>query len=111
MSISKLWWYGLDWLPNQELWPEDIVPGASVESNAETKAVKRVKGKRYVLLYSCNLTRGVYLKLLPTLETTDFLGSLKWFIARRMRPERIYSDNVPGTFIGGAGSLKGMLGS
>ena len=41
------------------------------------------------------------MELLPTLETTDFLGSLKRFIARRGRPERIYSDNG-GTFIGAA---------
>lgn len=41
------------------------------------------------------------MELLPTLETTDFLGSLKRFVARRGRPERIYSDNGR-TFVGAA---------
>ena len=39
--------------------------------------------------------------LLPSLEVTEFILSLKRFIARRGRPDRIYSDNG-GTFIGAA---------
>ena len=54
---------------------------------------KQREGKAYVLLYACSLTRGVYLDLLPSLETAECLRSLKQFIARRGRPERIYSDN------------------
>ena len=41
------------------------------------------------------------MELLPTLEMTDFLLSLKRFVARRGRPDRIYSDNG-GTFRGAA---------
>jgi hypothetical protein len=48
------------------------------------------------------------MELLPTLETTDFLGSLKRFIARRGRPERIYSDNG-GTFIGAAKWIRAVV--
>ena len=33
------------------------------------------------------------INLLPNLTTAEFLLSLKRFIARRGRPERIYSDN------------------
>ena len=49
--------------------------------------------KAYVVLYSCSLTRGVFLELLPNLETGEFIKSLKHFIARRGRPSRVYSDN------------------
>ena len=49
--------------------------------------------KAYVVLYSCSLTRGVFLELLPSLETTELIKSLKPLIARRGRPSKIYSDN------------------
>ena len=44
-------------------------------------------------MYACSLTRAVHLDLLKSLETSEFIGSLKRFIARRGRPEIIYSDN------------------
>ena len=53
----------------------------------------KTEGKAYLVLYACSLTRGVYLDLLPSLETDKFLTSLKGFIARRGRPQVIYSDN------------------
>ena len=62
---------------------------------------KGKEGKSYVLLYACSLTRGIYLDLLPSLEMPECLDSLQRFIARRGRPERIYSDNGA-TFIGAA---------
>ncbi len=64
-------------------------------------------GKSYVLLYACSLTRGIYIDLLPSLELTEFILSLKRFIVRRGRPERIYSDNG-GTFIGAARWMKAV---
>ena len=51
------------------------------------------EGKAYLVLYACCLTRGVFLDVLPTLQTDKFLASLKKFIARRGRPRYIYSDN------------------
>ena len=54
---------------------------------------KGKEGKAYILLYACSLTRGVFLDLMPNMETTECLHSLQRFIARRGRPERIYSDN------------------
>lgn len=66
------------------------------------------EGKAYVLLYACSLTRGVYLDLLPSLETEECLTSLKKFIGRRGRPERIYSDNGR-TFIGAAKWVKAVM--
>ena len=49
------------------------------------------EGKAYLVLYACSLTRAVHLDLLSSLQTSDFLASLRRFIARR--PEIIYSDN------------------
>ena len=49
--------------------------------------------KAYVVLYSCSLTRGEFLELLLSLETTEFIKSLRRLIARRGRPSKIYSDN------------------
>ena len=50
-------------------------------------------GKSYLVLYGCSLTRAVHLEVLKSLELSEFLGSLKRFIARRGRPKIIYSDN------------------
>ena len=68
----------------------------------------KAEGKAYVLLYACSLTRALFLDLLPNLETTEFLGSLKRFIARRGRPERIYSDNGR-TFLGASNWIKQVM--
>ena len=69
---------------------------------------KQREGKAYVLLYACSLTRGIYLDLLPNLETAECLRSLKKFIAHRGRPERIYSDNGR-TFVGAAEWMKTVM--
>jgi len=45
------------------------------------------------VLFACSLTWGLYLELLPDLPTDEFLGSLKQLIARRGKPNKIYSDN------------------
>ena len=44
---------------------------------------------------------GVYLELLTSLETEEFIKSLKRFIARRGRPSKVYSDNGK-TFVAAA---------
>ena len=54
---------------------------------------KGQEGKAYQVLSACSLTRGIYLELLSSLETSEFLRSLKRFIVRGGRPEKIYSDN------------------
>ena len=61
--------------------------------------------KAYIVIYSCSLTRAVFLELLPNLETGEFIKSLKRLIARRGRPTKIYSDNGR-TFIAAANWLK-----
>ena len=62
---------------------------------------RKCERKAYILLYACSLNRGIYMDLLPNLETSECLHSLKGFIARRGRPNRIYSDNGR-TFAGAA---------
>ena len=61
--------------------------------------------KAYIVKYSCSLTRAVFLELLPSLETGEFIKSLKRLIARRGRPTKIYSDSGR-TFIAAANWLK-----
>ena len=50
----------------------------------------------------------MYLELLPDQTAEEFLKSLKSFIARRGRPEKIYSDNGK-TLIAGAKWLKNIM--
>ena len=57
----------------------------------------KVEKKSYLALYGCSLTGGLFLDLLPSLNTEEFIISLKRFVARRGRPKQIYSDNG-GTF-------------
>ena len=66
---------------------------------------KRTQGKAYVILYACSLTRAVYLELTKSMETGEFLQTLKRLIARKGRPEKIYSDNAK-TFVAAAQWLK-----
>lgn len=59
----------------------------------------KTEGKACILQYPCSLAHAVYVDLVPNLETTEFIRSLKCFIARRGRPQCIYSDNGK-TFVG-----------
>ena len=61
-----------------------------------------------MLLYSCSLTRALFLDLLPNLETKEFLASFKRFIARRGRPQKMYSDNGR-TLVGAAQWIKQVM--
>jgi hypothetical protein len=57
------------------------------------KKSNKAEGKAYIVLYACSLTRAIYVELLPTLRAQEFLSSLKRFIARKGRPQKIFSDN------------------
>ena len=50
-------------------------------------------GKAHILLFACSLTRAIHLELLNNQTTEGFVKSLKRFIARRGRQQKIYSDN------------------
>ena len=49
--------------------------------------------KAYIVLYACFLTRAVYLEILPNFSVEEFILRIKRLIARRGRPEKIFSDN------------------
>ena len=68
----------------------------------------KTEGKAYILLYACSLTRAVYVDLVPNLETTGFIRSLKCFITPRGRPRRIYSDNAK-TFVSGSKRIEKVM--
>ena len=55
---------------------------------------RKKEAKAYLALYACSLTRAVHLDLVKSLTAAEFVISLKKFIARRGRPELIYSDNA-----------------
>ena len=65
----------------------------------------RAEDKAYIVLYACSLCRALYLDLVPSLETREFILSLKKLIARKGRPQIIYSDNGS-TFVGAARWLR-----
>ena len=60
------------------------------------KYLKKPKqeAKSYIVLYACSPTRAVYLELLHSLETQEFLQSFKRLVARRGRSSKVYSDNA-----------------
>ena len=60
------------------------------------KYLKKPKqeAKSYIVLYACSLSRAVYLELLHSLETQEFLQSFKRLVARKGRPSKVYSDNA-----------------
>ena len=65
----------------------------------------RKEMKAYIVMYACSLTRAVYLELLQDQTMPEFLRSLKCFIVRRGRPEKIFSDNGK-TFVAASKWLK-----
>ena len=81
------------------------VIGVDFAGPVKYRSKRKEERKAYVILYSCSLTRGVFLELLPSLESTDFIRSLKLFIARRGRPSKVYSDNGK-TFVAAAKWVK-----
>ena len=84
------------------------VVGIDYAGPLKYRKTKKVEGKAYLALYACSVTRALYLELLPNMETSEFLKSLKRFIARCGRPEKIYSDNGR-TFVGAANWLKAVM--
>ena len=55
---------------------------------------RKKEAKTYILLFACGLTRAVYIELLPDQTVDQFIPCLKRFVARRGRPNKIYSDNA-----------------
>ena len=72
------------------------------------KNTNKSVGKAYIIIYTCSLTRALCLELLPDQSHASFIPSLKRMMARRGRPEKIYSDNFS-TFLSASKWLKDVL--
>lgn len=49
--------------------------------------------KAYIALFICLTTRAIHLEVVTNLTTEAFMAAFKRFIARRGRPNHVYSDN------------------
>ena len=63
------------------------VVGVDFAGPLKYRKSKKQEGKAYLIVYTCSLTLALHVEVLTTMETTEFLGSLKRFIARRGRPK------------------------
>ena len=81
------------------------VVGVDFAGRIKYQLTKKAEGKAYITLYACSLTRALYLELTTSMETDDSIPTLKRFIARRSRPDKIYSDNAK-TFVAASKWLK-----
>ena len=84
------------------------VVGADYAGPVKYRVSRNREGKAYVVLYACSLSRALYLELTKPMETEEFISTLKRFIARKGRPEKIYSDNGR-TFVGAAKWLRNVI--
>ena len=64
--------------------------------------------KLRICLYTCCATRAIHLDIVPSLTTSAFLRSLRWFSARRGTPLLIMSDNGK-TFKSAARGIKRLM--
>ena len=81
------------------------VVGVDYAGPIKFKATDKREGKAYLIPYACILTTALYLDLARSMETNEFLLSLKRLMARRGRPATIYSDKGS-TFIGAAAWMR-----
>ncbi|XP_070528960.1 uncharacterized protein [Cardiocondyla obscurior] len=61
--------------------------------------------KAYIAIFVCLTVKAMHIELVTDLTTEAFLGAFKRFIARRGKPNCIYSDNGT-TFVGAKRELK-----
>ena len=81
------------------------VVGVDYAGPIRYRSRRKKEAKAYIIVYACALTRALYLELTKTMSTEEFLATFKRFIARKGRPQKVYSDNAK-TFAAGAKWLK-----
>ncbi|CAK1598353.1 unnamed protein product [Parnassius mnemosyne] len=64
--------------------------------------------KSYICVFVCFAVRAVHLELVSDLTKESFLAVFSRFVARRGKPQRVYSDNST-TFVGALNQLKRLL--
>ena len=84
------------------------VIGVDYAGPIKYKTKKSKEGKAYILLFSCSLTRAVYIELLPDQTVESLIPCIKKLVARRGRPQKIYSDNAK-TFAATAKWIKQIM--
>lgn len=102
--------------------PPGLLPTDRTEGNTPFKVIgvdfagplkyrvrSKEEGKAYLVLYACSLTRGLFLEVLPNLETSEFVRSLKRLIARRGHPAKVYADNGKTSLVGAERWLKQVM--
>ena len=74
------------------------------------KVSAKTERKAYILLFVCSLTRAVYIDVIEDMTVDQFMVCLKEFIARRGRPNNIYSDNAK-TFVAASKKIQKIMKS
>ena len=74
------------------------------------KRKNRSSKSAYILLITCSLSRAVHLELVESQKLEEFTKCFKRFVARRGRPQKIYSDNAK-TFQAASNWLKSIMKS
>ncbi|XP_058827294.1 uncharacterized protein LOC131687237 [Topomyia yanbarensis] len=68
---------------------------------------KTAPAKAYIALFVCFSTKAVHIELVGDLSTSAFMSALRRFVARRGRPEHLFSDNAT-NFIGAKNELHAL---
>ncbi|XP_055605651.1 uncharacterized protein LOC129753827 [Uranotaenia lowii] len=68
---------------------------------------KSAPTKAYIALFVCFSTKAVHIELVGDLSTASFLYALQRFVARRGKPQHIYSDNAT-NFVGARNELHAL---
>ena len=94
-------------LPSWRTSPSPPFTHVGVDYAGPLLITKAGNQKRYILLFTCGVTRAVHLELTPTLEVGDFLLAFSSFVARRGQPSFMYSDNGT-TFLAASKALPNL---
>ena len=54
---------------------------------------RRGSTKRYGCIFTCLVTRAVHIEVAHSMDSDAFLMALHRFIARRGKPQKVFSDN------------------
>ncbi|XP_006824596.1 uncharacterized protein LOC102806229, partial [Saccoglossus kowalevskii] len=88
--------------------PAFTITGVDFTGFLLTKAPDGTRGKAYVCLFTCAVTRAIHLELVPDLSTRTLLHAFRRFAARRSLPSRMLSDNTS-TYLSAAEEIRALV--